>query len=399
MQERNPRQILLGAQVVAPAPGPGVVNIEENIRDEQQEYRDEFNRRIAEHDEGVREWNSRPDVQEIIHQHARMVNNTNNYFTGDRRHHLLSIQIVDQAVWDVIFSAEYAYIHPDAVAYSRDIITEANESEFCVRQLEVSLLVNEHVEEGGIHEMIFFIHVYPHEATRHGHMVRYNLSQYSTQYREIQAIFNLNVNAIITECSEYDLLGLLADDYEVEMLQEDVFMVGLDSRRYVGGQYLVHPHMCAGLIRQILDVVPAVDVPDAAVAAADVVAFPPPPPPPVDDFAAIYYYYYGMAIYDGAYDDDHHHHDEYLAQVAVRRNENNQMWEDIRGGGGGGHNDHHHQDDGAAAAVAPRAQQQPPPRPQIFENQDNIIDYWLENDDRINQYLDRQEAENRRIRG
>lgn len=369
----------------APGPAPGVENIEEHIRDEQEqeEYLVEFNRRLAEHDDEVREWNSRPDVQEIIHRHGRLVNNTNNYFTGDRRHHLLSIQMVNQAAWDVIFPADYAYLHPDAVAYSRDIITETNESEFCVRQLEVSLLVNEDVEEGGIHEMIFFIHVSPHEATRYGHIVRYNLSQYSRQYNAIQATFNLNVNAIITECSEYDLLGLLADEYEVGMLQ-DVFIDGLHSRRYVGGQYPVHPHMCTGLIRQILDLAPAaVDV-DAA-DAADVVAFPPPPPPPVDDFARIYYYYYGLAIYENGADDD-----EYGAQVAVRRNENNQMWEDIRGGG----------NNQEAAVAAARAQQQQQPRPQIFENQENIIDYWLENEDRINQYLDRQqESQNRHIRG
>jgi hypothetical protein len=61
--------------------------------------------------------------------------------------------------------------------------------------------------------------------------------------------------------------------------------------------------------------------------------------------------------------------DDYQEQVAARRNENNQMWYNLV-------NNFQQNQQAQAAQHA------------IFEDQNNIIGYWMENDARVNEYLD-----------
>jgi hypothetical protein len=103
----------------------------------------------------------------------------------------------------------------------------------------------------------------------------------------------------------------------------------------------------------------------------EIIAIPPPPPRPMinNDIAQIYQFYYNNERDEG---------DNYREAVRARRAENNQVWNDLRDD-----NYHHHR----AAAAA---------HDDVIDNRDgNIIGYWLENDYRINQYLDIQEERQR----
>ena len=254
-----------------------------------------FVREIRRFDADVRDWNGRHDIQERLHHMSRIINNTNNYHTGDRRHYMRSIQVVEQGVWELLFGGQFGqYLHADASAYGERIIRDIAQSQYCLEQLEISLLFDENVEEGGIHQAIFFIHVSPHQAMRYGHMVRYDVAEGSEQYEIIEDIFRLgnDPNAIVAQCCEYDMLELLADEYEMQDLLHYVLLPGVHSRRFAEGED------------------------------------------------------------DGEDDGEEEVEEEVLANPAI-------VVPDGAGGGGG-----------------------------LFEQYNNIIGYWLENDNRVNEYID-----------
>ena len=337
--------------------------------------RERFIRAVNRHEEEVLAWNSRQEVKDEIHVRSANINNTGQYQTGNVRHQLVSIQMVHQDDWDDLFGGEYAEYVPDEVQrYAARLIHEANQPEVGgIEQLEVALLMNVDVDDDGIDEAIFFIYVNPHQALRYGHMVRYHVYPYSEQYERIGAIFGLTGNAIITECTEYDMLGLLAERDQVNTLMHEVFMPGVRSRLYALPPQEVHDHSCCGLTRDLL----LLPNQEAAVEEEweeweeeeeeEQIAIP--PPPPVNDFAAIYH---DIILENGGYNNEN----EYRDRAVARGVENNQMWDYIR-------NNH-------------QPEQEPRANVDIFENQENIIPYWLENNDRINEYLDLQEERRRR---
>ena len=315
---------------------------------------------IHDHDEQVLAWNSRQEVKDEIHVRSANINNTGQYQTGNVRHQLVSIQMVDQYDWDDLFGGEYAEYVPDEVQrYAARLINDANHSEVGVEQLEVALLISENVYGEGVDEAIFLIYVNPHQAFRYGHMVRYELYPGSEQYDRIEAIFDLTVNAIITECNEYDMLGLLAERDEMNRLMHEVFMPGVRSRIYAVPPQEVRAHICSGLTRDILL------LPNQVAEEEEQIAIP--VPPPVNDFAAIYHDI--IIENDGAYNNEN----EYRDRAVARGVENNQMWDYIRN-------------------MHPQAHA----NVDIFENQENIIPYWLENNNMINDYLDLQDERRRR---
>jgi hypothetical protein len=350
------------------------------IDDDRQAIREQLIRAVNLHDEEVLAWNSRQEVKDEIHVRSANINNTSGYHSGNLRHQLVSIQMVDQADWDDLFGGEYAELVPDELhTYAARLIHEANHSNLCVEHLEVALLINVNVNDDGIDDAIFFIYVNPHQAFRYGHMVRYDLYPDSEQYARIGAIFDLSGNAIITECTEYDMLGLLAERDQVNCLMQEVFMPGVRSRLYALPPQEVPDHPCCGITRDLL----LLPNRDEAVAEAeqdeaeDEEQIAIPPPPPVNDFGRIYQ----DVIME--YDDEDDNPNEYRERVLERGVENIQMWNNIRNN------------------YRPEEHRAPE---QIFDNQENIIQYWLENNDRVNEYLAlqeerRREAEHDRIRG
>lgn len=336
-------------------------------------------RRQIQFDNEVRRWNQLPDVQNIIGGRSRLINNTNGYFTGNHRHQLRQIQLTDQETWDLLFGGQYGdYLHVDASAYGRRIIQEMQENAG-FEVIDISLLVDENVGQGGIHQMIFFINVYPHQSMRYGHMVRYDVADDSEQYEIIEDFFRVtgdNPNAVVGACSEYEMLEALADEYEMLDLLHYVFLRGIDSRRFhLDGEDLIRDHPFAGLNRRLREDVDYEDENDSdddddddhdddsedddeennPVDNVYVAAIPPPPQNR-----------YNLAeIYNRIVNNENNPVD-YREHVVARRNENNQAWYNIVG---------NHQDNQQAHHA-------------LFEDQNNIIGYWMENDARVNEYLD-----------
>ena len=332
--------------------------------------RDQLMELFDQQDAAARDWNADPEIQDELRERTDIINNTNNYHTGNRIHHLRSIQMVNSDNWDLLFGGPYApYLHNDAAEYGTRMIHDANypPASEVVETLYVSLLFEVNVRPG-VHQVIFIIHADPHRAMLYGHIVRYEVEDAGEQHQAIEEIFNANSpRVIIEECTEYDILSFLADEYEMRYLLQGVFLRGLNSRRFVENDpdHPIYPHACSGMLRGLLalahnrrDPVLPARVVDAAQIAI------PPPPPPINDIAQIYNFYY-----------NEHGNDNYREEVRARRAENNQVWNDLRG-------------DEPDDERAPR---------DVIDNRDgNIIGYWLENDYRVNQYLDIQEERRQR---
>lgn len=341
--------------------------------------RDQLMELFDQQDAAARDWNARPDIQDELRERTDIINNTNNYHTGNRIHHLRSIQMVNSDNWDLLFGGPYApYLHNDAAEYGTRMIHDANypPASGVVETLNVSLLFEANVRPG-VHQVIFIIHADPHRAMHYGHIVRYEVEDAGEQHQAIENLFNANSppRVIIEECTEYDILSFLADEYEMQYLLQGVFLRGLNSQRFVENDpdHPIYPHACSGMLRGLLELgnprhhddemLPAAPAPMVADAA-------PPPPPPIinNDIAQIYQFYYNNERDEG---------DNYREAVRARGAENNQVWNDLR-------DDNYYYHHRAAA------------HDDVIENRDgNIIGYWLENDYRINQYLDIQEERER----
>jgi len=153
-----------------------------------------------------------------------------------------------------------------------------------------------------------------------------------------------------------------------------VFLRGIDSRRFhLDGEDLIRDHPFVGLNRRLREDVDYEDYIDSEndddsddeennpVDNVYVAAIPPPPQNR-----------YNLAeIYNRIINNENNqmNPDDYQEQVAARRNENNQMWYNLV-------NNFQQNQQAQAAQHA------------IFEDQNNIIGYWMENDARVNEYLD-----------
>ena len=362
-------------------------NQNQNRLDEEEARLVELHRRrqhildlIDQQEAAARDWNERPDIQDELRRRASIVNNTDHYYTGNRIHHLRTIQMVSLDKWNLLFGGPYAtYIHKNAAEYGKRMIREAtNRSVLIMEDLGVSLLLEENVRPG-VHRVMFIIHANSHRAMCYGHMVCYDVADAGQQHQLIENMFDVNSNAIIERCNEYDILSLLAEEDEMQYLLELIFLQGFESQRFAENDpdHLIHQHMCAGILQNLLALdnhraVVDVDVNDAAAALEDddsddddapvvvdvdvdvdaEVQYAIPPPPPINDFAQIYHFY-------NEYDNENYQ------QEAPARREGN---------------DNDDEYPAAAAAADP---------------EHNIIGYWFENDHRANEYLDIQEEHQR----
>lgn len=359
--------------------------------------RDQLIELFNQQDAAAREWNASPDVQEELRRRVNIINNTQDYYTGTNVHCFRSIQMTNADNWDLLFGGPYAqYLHNDAAEYGAKMIHNANDhpnAPLVFETLYVSLLLQQNVRPG-VHRVIFIIYADPHHAMLYGHMVRYEVEDAGEQYHSIENLFDVETPRVIVErCTEYDILSFLADEYEMRDLL-GVFLRGLNSQQFVENDpdYPIYPHVCSGMLRGLLELgnprrregelLPAAPAPAPVADDADddddvdeedvyeIIAIPPPPPRPMinNDIAQIYQFYYNNERDEG---------DNYREAVRARRAENNQVWYDLRDD-----NYHHHH---RAAA-----------HDDVIDNRDgNIIGYWLENDYRINQYLDIQEERQR----
>ena len=299
------------------------------------------------------EWNDSIEVQERRERRNGIINNTPGYHRGNEIHHLRSIQIYDRNDWEALFGNEI--LNPVIREYAQESMNWAQDDDRRVLpfagQLEVSLLMQDNYRPG-VHAAIFFVYLTPHRKFHDGHMIQIEFSEGSNTHQNIDRLFDTNTHAIVSQASQYQMLGFLADDHEAMDLLYSCFMDDeFNPRRYSYAvvvprpddenfdngeeeyEYIVDPnanneHCCHDELYhderprprprpqrlQLED-----DVADEVVAVAAVAAIPP-PPPPVNDIAAIFHR--NLELYD---QNINNANDEYYINNIINYDEDQQQ--------------------------------------------------------------------------
>lgn len=243
---------------------------------------------MNEYERQTTEWNRSNQVQEMRSRRSASINNTSGYYTGNRIHHIRSIQIVSQASWNELFGREI--LNPELYRYAQAAIDWANDETHTflfAGQMEVSLLMQENFRPG-VHVAIFFIHLAPHRHFRDAHVIQMEFGEGSNTHQTVAQMFDLNNDdgSVVQQATEYQMLAYVADDNEAMDLLHSCFLqpdfaptrfsfVEPDpNNQYDYGYYIANPH--------------AEDNHQWHKFADDVIAIPPPPPQPINDFAEIY---------------------------------------------------------------------------------------------------------------
>jgi hypothetical protein len=251
------------------------------------------------------EWNQCNQVQEMRRHRAAAINNTDGYRTGNRIHHIRSIQMHDPTVWNQLFGREI--LDPELRDYAQASMDWANDQTHTLLfagQMEVSLLMQENYRPG-VHVAIFFIHLTPNRRFRDGHMIQMEFGNGSHTHQTICRIFDVTDRAIVLQATEYQMLGYLADDDEAMDLLHSCFLQpdfapmrytfvepdpndADDNGFYVNDQNALDNHRWHEFagdqqepLPRVAEIVPEDEEPAAVFAI-------PPPPPANEDFAEIY---------------------------------------------------------------------------------------------------------------
>lgn len=257
------------------------------------------------------EWNQCNQVQEMRSHRAAAINNTDGYRTGNRIHHLRTIQMHDPTVWNQLFGREILDpVLRDYAQASMDWANDQTHTRLFAGQMDVSLLMQENYRPG-VHVAIFFIHLSPHRRFRDGHMIQMEFGNGSHTHQTICRIFDVTDRAIVLQATEYQMLEYLADDDEAMDLLHSCFLQpdfapmrytfvepdpndADDDGFYVNDQNALDNHRWhefAGDQQQQQPLPPRV-------------AGIPPPPPANEDFGEIYRRNLEMIDNDDNYDDD-----------------------------------------------------------------------------------------------
>ena len=279
---------------------------------------------MDEYERITNEWNNSIEVRERRERRNGNINNTPGYHRGNEIHHLRSIQMYDPIEWAALFGNEI--LNPVIREYAQESMNWAQDDDRRVLpfagQLEVSLLMQDNYRPG-IHAAIFFVYLTPHRKFRDGHMIQIEFSEGSNTHQNINRLFDTNTRAIVSQATQYQMLGFLADDHEAMDLLYSCFMDDEfnpqrysyavvvprpDDENFDNGneeyEYIVDPN--ANNEHRWHDEFyhderrrprpPRLQLEDDDVAAevAPVAAIP--PPPPVNDIAAIFHR--NLALYD-----------------------------------------------------------------------------------------------------
>ena len=260
------------------------------------------------------EWNQSIHVQDCRRQRSQMINNTDGYRTGYRVHHIRSIQMATNEVWNELFGREI--LHPALREYSQASIEWVQRETDTVRfagQMEVSLLMQENYRPG-VHVAIFIVHLIPHRHFHDGHMIQMEFGEGSHTHQTVTRIFAVNGSVIVQQATEYQILGYLADDDEAIDLLHTCFLqpdfapmrfsfVQPDPNDYEDyGYYMMDQHAIdRHMWHEFADDPAAIIAAPAPDIAPAVIAIPP-PPPANDDLAEIYRRNLEMMNADDEYD-------------------------------------------------------------------------------------------------
>ena len=181
---------------------------------------------MNEYDRITDEWNQSNQVQEMRERRSAAINNTPAYYTGDRVHHLRTIQMPDHELWVQLFGNEI--LNPLLVNYAQASLDAVNDQTNTLRfagQMEVSLLMQENFRPG-VHLASFVVHMTPHRQFRDGHLIQMEFGEGSHTHQTVSRMFGLNDygNAMVMQATEYQILEYLADDDDAMELLHSCFL-------------------------------------------------------------------------------------------------------------------------------------------------------------------------------
>jgi hypothetical protein len=201
-------------------------------------------RGMAEYEQATVEWNRRNDVTDSHERRRDAINNTPGYCTGNRVHHLRSIQMVDYADWDALFGNHI--LNPTLAGYAQaamDHFHDDTDTLDFAGQMSVSLLMQENYRPG-VHLAIYFIHLTPHRHFHDGHMISVEFGEGSATHQTITRLFDTDDYAIVLQATEYQMLSSLADDEDAMELLHTCFVPEFAPMRFslVAPQNAVDAH-------------------------------------------------------------------------------------------------------------------------------------------------------------
>lgn len=282
-----------------------------NIQNQQENQNQNQNPRprdrgMAEYEQATVEWNQRNDVREAHDRRRDAINNIPGYCTGNRVHHLLSIQMTHHEDWDALFGNHI--LNPTLAQYAQatmDHFHDDTDTLDFTGQMEVSLLMQENYRPG-IHLAIYFIHLTPHRCFHDGHMISVEFGEGSATHQTITRLFDTDDRAMVFQATEYQMLSSLADDEDAMELLYTCFVPEFAPMRfslvappnavdagdgyYVPDQNALDDHRWHDFAEYYNDIR---NRNLAAAAGAlqqeqEQVQVQIPPPPPINDFAEIY---------------------------------------------------------------------------------------------------------------
>ena len=273
---------------------------------------------MNEYDRVTYEWNRSDEVQRHRIRRTNEINNTPEYYSGNRIHHLRTIQMHSFELWNQLF--QYEALHPVLGEYSQASIRYAEDrtqTQLFAGQMEVSLILQENYRPG-VHVAIFIIQLIPHRQFYDGHVIQREFGDGSYTHLMINRMFNTDDRAIVSQATEYDILGYVANDDDMRDLLDRCFMdpefttvqylyvmpppSNHDDDNEPDGYYVVDYHGGNPHEHLIHDFGGDVAVPDPALLHAGVEAIP--PPPPINNFQEIYHYYYNHEYNNNDNNDD-----------------------------------------------------------------------------------------------
>jgi hypothetical protein len=261
---------------------------------------------MNEYDRITDEWNRSDEVQRRRTLRMNEINNTPEYYTGNRIHHLRTIQMPSFELWNQLFQHEA--VDPVLREYSQASIRfaeDATQTEVFAGQMEVSIILQENYRPG-VHVAIFIIQLAPHRQFYDGHVIQREFGEGSVTHQTINSMFNTDDRAVVSQATEYDILAYIADDDDMLYLLDRCFMdPDFTTVQYIyvmppppnhdddddnegdnEGYYVVDYHGGNAHEHQVHDfeVVPL----------ANAIA----PPPPANNFPEIYRQYYNNDEYN-----------------------------------------------------------------------------------------------------
>lgn len=190
-------------------------------------------RGMAEYDQATVEWNQRNDVRASHVRRVDAINNTPlDYRTGNRIHHLLSIQMTHHEDWDALFGNHI--LNPTLARYAQaamDHFHDETDTLDFAGQMSVSLLMQENYRPG-VHLAIYFIHLTPHRCFRDGHMISVEFGEGSATHQTITRLFDTDDRAMVFQATEYQMLSSLADDEDAMELLYTCFVPEFAPMRF-----------------------------------------------------------------------------------------------------------------------------------------------------------------------